>query len=132
MTSESPPSPAAAWLWIPRNLGSIAPPTAEGAIVEERDDGWRVVLPDGVLGIGRRRPPTWEHAWLTLTRDTLSRFHCQIDTRDGACWILDQHSAGGTYVNQERVSSGIPQLLRHGDELFLLGVRFFVAPESAG
>ena len=129
MTSERSPSPAAAWLWVPRSFGNIAP-SAERATVEERDDGWRVVLPEGLLGIGRRRPPPWEHAWLTLTRDVISRFHCQITTRDGACWILDQHSTGGTYVNQERVSSRTPQRLRHGDELFLLGVRFFVAVEG--
>ena len=39
---------------------------------------------------------------------SISRTHCEIFFRDGALWIRDTASSGGTYVNGERVETAAP------------------------
>ena len=45
---------------------------------------------------------------------TVSRNHCAIERAGSACFIVDQGSLNGTYVNRHRVER---QLLSDGDEL---------------
>ena len=62
---------------------------------------------------------------LTLGRDPrnatvidhpiVSRFHAQIDLKDGSWFIEDLHSSNGTYVNGRQILS--PQPLRPGDTI---------------
>ena len=45
---------------------------------------------------------------------TVSRRHAVIDVEGGEYRIQDMGSLNGTYINQNRIESGV---LRHGDEL---------------
>jgi hypothetical protein len=67
----------------------------------------------------------------TIGRDTdneimlrdlkVSRHHAVIETSQQGWIIDDQNSANGTYINGTRI--GHPQLLRHGDEIAMGGIR---------
>jgi pSer/pThr/pTyr-binding forkhead associated (FHA) protein len=59
----------------------------------------------------------------TLTRlndPQVSRIHCELDVEEGRVTLTDSDSAGGTFVNGERVAQ---QVLRQGDVIKVGGTQ---------
>lgn len=66
-----------------------------------------------------------------LADQSVSRLHARIRRRKGEYWLYDEGSAGGTYLNFERIGLA-PHLLQEGDQIQLGRVllRFHLATES--
>lgn len=66
--------------------------------------------------------------YVVIDEATVGRRHALIEFRDHACWIIDQGSINGTFVNGRMVESR--QLLKHGDRIRLYKCEFeFIMPE---
>jgi signal transduction histidine kinase/pSer/pThr/pTyr-binding forkhead associated (FHA) protein len=78
-------------------------------VLQGPDKGQRFELPDEsiVVGRGSRQIP--------LTDNTISRRHCEIAFRDGACVLTDAGSSNGTFINGLKLRSA--QALHVGDQL---------------
>ncbi len=63
----------------------------------------RIPLHSLPVVIGRNPP-----ADLTLDGPTVSRRHCRLDLRDGTLHLSDLASTNGTYVNDIRLTTGVP------------------------
>lgn len=55
---------------------------------------------------------------------TVSRSHAILSVNDNACTIMDDESRNGTFVNGERLESGVPRRLSDGDTVRLSDVDF--------
>lgn len=66
----------------------------------------------GITTIGREAANT-----LQLEHRQVSRFHARLDTIASECEITDLDSSNGTFVNGEKLTARVPQLLRHNDQL---------------
>ena len=66
--------------------------------------------------------------YVVIDEATVGRRHALIEFRDHACWIIDQGSINGTFVNGRMVETR--QLLKHGDRIRLYKCEFeFIMPE---
>lgn len=85
--------------------------TGTGVLVVRSGDrsGERFLLRSGSVDVGRHPDSA-----ICLDDVTVSRRHALIEIGDGEYRIQDMGSLNGTYINQNRIESG---LLRHGDEL---------------
>lgn len=54
----------------------------------------------------------------------ISRKHCQITRRDGKCFIIDEGSANGTYINGERIVTKKAYQVKQGDIIRLADSNF--------
>lgn len=72
--------------------------------------------------VGRRDPKTNTGPTLDLTPygaldRGVSRHHATIIRKDGALHVVDNNSSNGTYLNNQRLVSEQPRVVRHGDEI---------------
>src|SRR5512141_2502065 len=69
-------------------------------------------------------------AHLVLDDERVSRIHSVIEVApDGAISIIDMGSAGGTFVNGQKVTRGV---LRAGDQITMGGLRIVMEGPEAG
>lgn len=78
----------------------------------------------GAVGIGRlpidgARRASWTGPWIGVFDANLSRSNSRIVYAEDGYLLEDLKSAGGTFVNDEKLSSGRPHLLQHGDVIHL-------------
>jgi len=69
------------------------------------------VLSTGEIRLGRA-----ENNDITLTAEEVSRHHATFAIVDGQCVVTDLKSLNGTYINRQRIATGIA---RHMDEVWL-------------
>ncbi len=85
------------------------------------------VIEDEVTSIGRASDNT-----LSLAADSnVSRYHAEIENREGCFWLVELGSSNGTTVNDKPLESEI--LLRDGDRIVLGGtseIEFFLQEEK--
>jgi len=74
----------------------------------------------GVVGLGRGADNK-----VRIPDRVISRYHAQIQCRQGRCQILDLGSVNGTFVNGERLRPHVPHSIRPGDRLNLGPVATF-------
>ncbi|MEP7211638.1 MAG: FHA domain-containing protein [Acidobacteriota bacterium] len=74
-----------------------------------------ISLGDGMTSIGR----TSDNAISFPEDSNVSRYHAEIEKRDGRFWLTDLGSSNGTQINGERVSGCRP--LTDGDDIVLGG-----------
>lgn len=89
---ESPPPPTGAFLLIQIPGGVFRKEALRGAITR----------------VGRGKDCD-----LVIDHPRVSRLHALFELREGACWIADAKSTGGTFVNDRPVHA--PLRLRSGD-----------------
>ena len=66
--------------------------------------------------------------YVVVDEATVGRRHALIEFRDHACWIIDQGSINGTFVNDLMVETR--RRLKHGDRIRLYKCEFeFIMPE---
>ena len=66
--------------------------------------------------------------YVVVDEATIGRRHALIEFRDHACWIIDQGSINGTFVNDLMVETR--RRLKHGDRIRLYKCEFeFIMPE---
>ena len=66
--------------------------------------------------------------YVVVDEATVGRRHALIEFRDHACWIIDQGSINGTFVNDLMVETR--RCLKHGDRIRLYKCEFeFIMPE---
>lgn len=80
-------------------------------------------------------PVSFPESYRSLTR--ISRPHAMIRIRDGACFVEDMGSTGGTYLNMKRVPDREQALVRDGDRISLSMGEFalhllYLAPLAEG
>jgi pSer/pThr/pTyr-binding forkhead associated (FHA) protein len=132
-TGEAPPQPAAEPLPEKPDTGPEEPSTASAdaqptdepttaALIHE-DSGTEYELPaKPELVVGRADPvsgivPDVDLSGVDSQR-TLSRRHVKILSRDDGFFLQEEGGAGnGTFVNGERVESGVPVKLEPGDKV---------------
>lgn len=56
----------------------------------------------------------------------VSRQHARLTYEDGRFWVEDMHSTNGSWLNQQRLSPGVPYLLACHDTLWLGPVKLLV------
>jgi serine/threonine protein kinase len=79
-------------------------------IIAGPHNGRYLLVEEGApLMLGRSR-----HAETRLDDPGVSRVHCEVQLEDGQVLVTDLESAGGTYVNGQRITE---QILRPGDVL---------------
>lgn len=74
-----------------------------------------IILGEGVTTLGR----TTDNAVAFADDSNVSRYHAEIEWRDGEFWLIDLNSSNGTTLNGERVRSD--KKLKDGDEILLGG-----------
>ena len=81
------------------------------------------------LMFGRVAGQDSEHFdYVVVDEATVGRRHALIEFRDHACWIIDQGSINGTFVNDLMVETR--RRLKHGDRIRLYKCEFeFIMPE---
>lgn len=104
-----------------------ADPPACLVILNDRRDyhrATRIDLIKSPMTVGRTPP-----ADIVFKLDSVSRRHCRFEVRDGAWWLVDDSSCGGTPVNDEY--SHHPVQLVSGDRVNIGGlhVRFLTGPD---
>ena len=72
--------------------------------------------------VGRRDPVTGIHPDIDLTpidgQRSISRRHATLFRRDGKFYVREEiGTMNGTFINEERVQTGVPVEFRHGDEV---------------
>lgn len=90
-------------------IGDIDPDTAVLIVRAGALAGSRFTLGDGITRIGRHPDSD-----ISLDDITVSRRHAEVERSPEGYVVTDSGSLNGTYLNQERVDSG---LIHHGDEL---------------
>lgn len=91
-----------------------------------RIGGKTMVMPDGILGIGRM-----SDCWLTLDDELASRYHAQLKVQGPLAEIEDLGSRNGTYVNGQKLTGA--QRLQSGDEIRIGRESIAVlGPDSSG
>ena len=78
-------------------------------------DGNEIKLGEGVTTLGRTTDNTVSFA----SDSNISRYHAEIEFRDGDFWLIDLNSSNGTKLNGEAVRSD--KKLKDGDEILLGG-----------
>jgi hypothetical protein len=91
------------------------------------------IHPSGDFLLGRRTPdtdyvPDFDLEPYGASQNGVSRKHALLrrDTELGQLQIIDVNSRNGTYVNEERLSPGVPRTLRDGDLVRLGTLAFYV------
>ena len=82
-----------------------------------RHDGTQFPFGEQGLTIGRHNANN-----IVISEPAVSREHARILVAAGKCWIRDENSAGGTFVNGQRVQG--QQELKPGDVLQVGNVNF--------
>ncbi|CAN5592425.1 MAG: FHA domain-containing protein [Acidimicrobiia bacterium] len=90
-------------------IDDIEPDTAVLIVRAGAQAGARFTLSDDITQIGRHPDSD-----ISLDDITVSRRHAEIERSPEGYMVSDSGSLNGTYLNQERVDSG---LIHHGDEL---------------
>ena len=91
-------------------------------------DGKEIAIDEAVTTLGR----TSDNTVAFITDSNISRYHAEIEERDGEFWLIELGSSNGTTVNGQRLESEI--LLNDGDVILLGGssqVEFLFEKESA-
>ncbi|MDQ2747204.1 MAG: FHA domain-containing protein [Acidobacteriota bacterium] len=78
-------------------------------------DGNEITLGQGITTLGR----TTDNTVAFPSDSNISRFHAEIEWRDGDFWLIDLNSSNGTKLNGETVKSD--KRLADGDEITLGG-----------
>jgi hypothetical protein len=76
------------------------------------------------ISLGRKDPetgssPTIDLADLGAEEQGVSRRHAMISKKDGVLHLIDNHSANGTFLNEQRLIAEQPRVIRHGDDIRL-------------
>lgn len=81
--------------------------------------GNTIELTDQPLVIGR--DPTLCQLVMPKTMKEIGRRHCKLsyDKKDNCFWIEDHSSANGTFVNNQRIPSGMKKRLKNGAHFYL-------------
>jgi pSer/pThr/pTyr-binding forkhead associated (FHA) protein len=58
---------------------------------------------------------------ICLPIPAVSKYHAQIQLRDGAYFLEDRHSRNGTYLNGRQIVPSVPVRLAHRDHIRLGG-----------
>lgn len=90
-------------------IDDIEPDTAVLIVRAGAEAGARFTLSDDITRIGRH-----PESDISLDDITVSRRHAEIERSPEGYVVTDSGSLNGTYLNQERVDTG---LIHHGDEL---------------
>ncbi len=62
----------------------------------------------------------------------VSRQHARLTYEDGRFWLEDMHSTNGSWLNQQRISPGVPYLLACHDAIWLGPVKLIVCLPGSG
>jgi serine/threonine-protein kinase len=93
-------------------------------IISGPHKGRNLLVEEGApLLLGRSR-----HAETRLDDPGVSRVHCEVQLEDGQVLVTDLESAGGTYINGQRIAE---QVLRPGDVLQIGETRMRLRPAGA-
>lgn len=85
------------------------------------------MITEGESSVGRIAGNTF-----LIPSSKVSSHHALITRQGDSVWIEDQHSANGTFVNEERLASGQKYLLHNGDMVkFSLGIVYAVHQSMA-
>jgi hypothetical protein len=99
--------------------GRPAPEPVPATLERSDQPGDVVALPGELLVIGRSST-----ADIRVDDSRVSRSHLSLE-RSGDRWtVTDQGSSNGSWVNGQQLASGMPRLLRDGDELRIGPVTF--------
>jgi hypothetical protein len=76
------------------------------------------------IWLGRKDPdtgtsPTIDLGDMGAEEQGVSRRHAMISKKDGVLHLVDNHSANGTFLNEQRLIAEQPRVLRHGDDIRL-------------
>lgn len=91
-------------------------------------DGKEISINEVVTTLGR----TSDNTVAFITDSNVSRYHAEIEERDGEFWLIELGSSNGTTINGEKVES--EKLLNNGDLILLGGssqVEFLLEKEPA-
>ncbi|MBQ6582458.1 MAG: FHA domain-containing protein, partial [Mogibacterium sp.] len=99
-------------------------------ILESTDPGHRLVfrINQDQFILGRRKSSV---DGVISFDDTLSRVHCKIVRKDGAFFVKDLNSTGGTFVNGRRIKAEEEAELKPKDILKLAHSPFYVSIKEA-
>ncbi len=78
-------------------------------------DGREVDVGEGMTTLGRAS----DNAVSFIADSNVSRYHAEIENRDGEFWLLELGSSNGTTVNDEKIED--EKLLKDGDVILLGG-----------
>ncbi|GIH28134.1 hypothetical protein Aph01nite_64440 [Acrocarpospora phusangensis] len=82
--------------------------------------GGRVTVPAGGSVVLGRDPAISDHAQVFTRFENVSRLHATVAVDPGGtCWVRDENSTNGTFVNGSRAGAGARIPLRAGDRLRL-------------
>jgi hypothetical protein len=91
------------------------------ALIEPETARWEYPVRDGAVLIGRRGGQ--ERVDLDVgyydPEGYVSRNHARITSHQRRYYVIDLHSANGTYVNDRRLAPNRPYPIRHGDRIRL-------------
>lgn len=90
-------------------------------------DGKEIAIAQTVTTLGR----TSDNVVAFITDSNVSRYHAEIEERDGEFWLIELGSSNGTTVNGEKIES--EKLLDDGDVILLGGssqVEFLLEKEA--
>ncbi len=87
-----------------------------------------IVIDEDNMAIGRDH----EVAQIVFGDSSVARLHARIRRRNGRYWLYDEGSAGGTFLNHDRLGLS-PRQLQDGDEIRLgrILLRFQLRPPAA-
>jgi pSer/pThr/pTyr-binding forkhead associated (FHA) protein len=76
------------------------------------------------IWLGRKDPetgasPTIDLEAIGAEEQGVSRRHAMISKKDGVLHLVDNNSANGTFLNEQRLIAEQPRVLRHGDDIRL-------------
>ena len=89
--------------------------------------GKRVRLSVGDYRIGSKNETC---DWTLIGCPGVSRLHATVTMKDQECYIRDEYSTNGTYVNERRIPPGEPTRIFIGDEILLFREKFILQKEE--
>ncbi|MDO4176415.1 MAG: FHA domain-containing protein [Bacillota bacterium] len=92
------------------------PEPVERALFVREEDGARFYMESDVVTLGRMGGGA---DCIVSEEKTVGRKHATFYSRDGRYFILDNESTNGTFVNDNRLSSGVATEITSGDKITL-------------
>ncbi len=79
-------------------------------------DGVKSVINKNVFLIGKSRNPNY-NIDLIVNNEHVGRCHATVEMENGVCYLMDNSSLNGTFVNGQRLGAGTKHLLKNGDKV---------------
>lgn len=105
------------------------PSRQEKAATKPADVKWYLVSEEKIFPIDSQQKSTVGRGGknpVSLNSDKVSRLHAELQASENGVLVLDQGSTNGTFINEQRLTPGVPSLLqvhdrvRFGDQSFTL------------